>query len=71
MPKVFMQQCARNSSLGDNIINDTLVTRTKLSWSLPAVELCDDIIKESIKVYFDGDGDTIKPHRSTVVPNVS
>ena len=44
--------------------NDTLVTRTKLSWALPSVRLCDDILRESIKLYFKGDNH-IKAHRST------
>ena len=39
--------------------NDTLVTRTKLSWAL-----CDDILRESIKLYFKEDNH-IKAHRST------
>ena len=45
--------------------NDTLVTRTKLSWALPSVRLCDDILRESIKLYFKGDNH-IKAHRSTI-----
>ena len=39
---------------------------TKLSWSLPALQLCDDIIRDGVKIYFEGDGATIKPHKSTI-----
>ena len=43
--------------------NDTLVTRIKSSRTLPSVRLCDDILRESIKLYFKGDNH-IKAHKS-------
>lgn len=42
--------------------NDTLVRRTKLSWCLPSLKQCDDIIAESIKLYHKGDKQ-FKGHR--------
>ena len=43
--------------------NDTLITRTKLSWA--SVRLYGDILRDSIKLYFKGDNH-IKAHRSTI-----
>ena len=37
--------------------NDTLVTRSKLNWCLPSLKLCDSIIKETIKINQNGDGE--------------
>ena len=45
--------------------NDTLVVRTKLSWSLPPVKQSDDILKEAIKIYFNGDL-KVKSHRGNI-----
>jgi hypothetical protein len=45
--------------------NDILARRTKLSWCLPSLKLCDNIIAESVKLYHKGD-DQFKRHRSNI-----
>ena len=46
--------------------NNTLTMRSKLSWCLPSLRLCDEIIRESIKIYQEGDGGDIKRHRKNI-----
>ena len=45
--------------------NEVLVRRSKISWCLPALRLCNGIIKDSVKTYFEGD-EKVKPHRSNI-----
>ena len=42
--------------------HDTLTRRANLSWCLPSVKNCEDIIRDGIKTYLEGD-DHVKPHR--------
>ncbi len=42
--------------------NETLARRTKLSWCLPSLKQCEDIISDSVSIYQNGD-DKIRPHR--------
>ncbi len=42
--------------------NDTLAQRTKLSWCLPTLKDCGDVIAESVRTYQKGD-EKIRPHR--------
>ena len=56
----------RSQQQGGGQHNDTLVTRAKLSWCLPSLRNCEQIIREGIKIYHDGDGDKIKKHRRYV-----
>ena len=41
--------------------NDTLVRRTKVTWCLPSLQHCEDIIKQAVGIYLQGD-DNLKPH---------
>ena len=42
--------------------DENLGRRTKLSWCLPSLKNCDDIIEESVKTYLKGD-ENIRAHR--------
>eukprot|EP00112_Aurelia_sp_Birch-Aquarium-sp1_P002639 Seg12942.1 transcript_id=Seg12942.1/GoldUCD/mRNA.D3Y31 product="hypothetical protein" protein_id=Seg12942.1/GoldUCD/D3Y31 len=44
--------------------DENLGRRTKLSWCLPSLKSCDDIIGESVKIYLKGD-ENIRAHRQT------
>ena len=41
--------------------NDTLVRRTKVTWCLPSLQHCEDIIKQAVGIYLQGD-DNLRPH---------
>ena len=42
--------------------NETLARRTKLNWCLPSLRNCDQIIKDGVKTYLNGD-EALRPHR--------
>ncbi len=44
--------------------DENLGRRTKLSWCLPSLKSCDDIIGESVKIYLKSD-ENIQAHRQT------
>lgn len=45
--------------------DEILTQRTKLSWCLPSLRKCEDIIDESVKLYHKGDKN-IRAHRSNI-----
>ena len=46
-------------------LNETLTRRTKLIWCLPSLKLCEAIIRESVKLYVEGD-DVVGRYRSNI-----
>jgi hypothetical protein len=46
-------------------LNETLTRRTKLMWCLPSLKHCEEIIRESAKLYLEGD-DVVGKHRSNI-----
>ena len=52
----------RNQQQSGGQLNETLARRTKVNWCLPSMKHCEDIIKEGVALYLQGD-DAIKAHK--------
>lgn len=58
--------CMRSQQQDGGQSNETLSVRTKLSWCLPSLENCADIIKNAAELYNEGEkgNKKLKPHRA-------